>query len=339
MPSQEQSPLYFYSPNHALPIVFTAIVSLLAILHIYQSFLKYRWYHFGTMMLWASLVWIAGFLCRTLAAYHPNNLDLYICQYVLILAGPVLYAASEYFILGRLLAYLPYHTPIQPNRVLTTFLLLSAAVESLTAAGASTVATNIRDPDKLANGLNLIKAGLLLQAILELCFCSLVILLEYRCRKSGNFTIRVSSVCYVLYITSIMMLVRCIFRTVQGFQESDCDYITNPHCSTIDRHEWFLWVFEVANITVFVAALAVFHPGRFLPRDHRIYLDPNEIGIERIGPGFAKATDRKWFVTLLDPFDLAGKASGKAGDRVDRFWERDNPVVGGGKGGEKEYEV
>ncbi|KAL8870571.1 MAG: hypothetical protein Q9174_003419, partial [Haloplaca sp. 1 TL-2023] len=252
--------LYPYQPNRVLPILFAVIVSLLGLAHFYQAFIRYKWLKFGFMMLWASSVWIAGLICRAFSAYNPEHINLYICQYVMILAGPVLYAASEYFILGRLLAYVPYHTPIQPGRVLSTFLFFSAAVEAITAAGASTVATSTDEPDRMDRGLNLVKAGLLLQAIIELGFLSLVALIEHRCRRSGHFPSKVKIPAYVLYITSIMMLVRCIFRAVEGFQQASCP-TRDPHCSAVEQQEALLWVFEAANIALFVAALAVWHPG------------------------------------------------------------------------------
>ena len=340
MPSNDYNLLYPYKPSQALPIVFAVLVSTLALIHVYQAFFRYKWFHFGFMFTWASLVWIGGFICRALAAYNVDNVDLFISQYVLILAGPVLYAASEYFILGRLLAYVPYHTPIHPGRVLSTFLFLSAAVEALTASGSSTVAKSSQTSSGRDTGLNLVKAGLLLQTVVEFCFASLVALVECRCRKGGRLTHRVKVTCYVLYTTSIMMLFRCVFRAVQGFQEAECA-LSNPNCSAIDRHEWVLWVFEVANITVFIAALAVYHPGRYLPRDSKVFQDFYDPTIERVGPGFADATDRSFVATLLDPFDLVGVFSGAAADRIDKFWERDCPVVdrsrghGGSKGNEE----
>ena len=47
-----------------------------------------------------------------------------------------------------------------------------------------------------------------------------------------------------------------------------------------------------------------------------------------MGPAFATTTNRKFVATLLDPFDFAGAFSRAASARVDRFWERENPVVG-----------
>ena len=338
MSSESKSLLYPYGPNQALPIVFAAIVSILAVIHFYQAFSRYKWYHFGTVLAWSSIVWISGLVCRAISVNLTDNVDLFIAQYVLILAGPVLYASSEYFVLGRLLAYLPYHTPIQPGRVLSTFLFLSAAVESLTAAGAALTVNKKQEDSSRTVGLKVVTAGLIIQAVLETSFLFLVALVEWRSRKGGQFIKNVKVTCYVLYTTSIMMLVRCLFRSIQGAQESQCAP-QKPYCSTVDRHEWFLWVFEVANITVLIAVMALFHPGRYLPRDSKVYLDPTDRRTERVGPGFVNATDRSFVATLIDPFDVVGILSGAAGARIDKFWLRDNPIASEKTNRQKETDV
>lgn len=324
--------LYPYDPVKPLPMLFAALIFILAVVHVYQSFIRYHWKYFGSTMLWASSVWIAGFICRAYSIYHPQSIGTFIAQYVLIILGPPLYSASEYFILGRLMEYLPYHAPMHPGRVLSTFVILSAAVESLTASGAASSAGNDSTLRKRATGLNLVKAALILQAVVEIGFFSLVATLEVRCRRTGRLPRHVRIVCAVLYVTSLMMLLRCIVRAVEGFEQGACDP-TSPsytgYCGVVPTHEWFLWVFEVANITLFVAALAFFPPGRYLPRDKKVYLDPVDGRTERVGPGFAKADKRPLLTTVLDPFDLNGIFTGK-GRSVQPFWEEEHPVLSAG---------
>jgi hypothetical protein len=126
-----------------------------------------------------------------------------------------------------------------------------------------------------------------------------------------------------------MMLVRCIVRTIEGFEAGNCHVVVAVvKCGVVTSNEWFLWVFEVANITLFVLALAIFTPGKYLPTDHKRYLDPVDGVTERMGPGFSNADKRPFLVTVLDPFNLAGIVAGK-GMKVDKFWERDNPVADG----------
>ena len=241
MSSSDNWSLYPYDPNKPAPIVFAVLVLGLAVYHSYLSFIRYRWWHFGVVMLWASTVWIAGFVTRAISVHNTQSVGIFIAQYVLILTGPPMYAAAEYFILGRLLAYLPYHAPIHPGRVLSTFFLLSALVESLTANGAANSAGTGREPEQRATGIACLKAALILQAVVEASFCSLVAFVHRRAQRAGHSPRNVNIVCMVLYITSIMMLVRCIIRAIEGFEAAACDPNApgyDGYCGAISRNEW-----------------------------------------------------------------------------------------------------
>jgi len=282
-------------------------------------------------MTWATSVWVGGFVCRSISVYNVQNVNLFIAQFVLIIIGPPLYAAAEYFILGRLMAYFPYHAPIHPGRVLSTFLILSAIVESLTANGAANSAGTGRTPSQVRSGRDCIKAALILQCFIEATFFSLVAFLHHRCKRAGHFTSKVRPVFYVLYITSAMMLVRCIVRVVEAFEASGCvAQKAKPYCGTIDKHEIFLWIFEIANITLFIILLAIFHPGKYLPRSSEIFLDPRDVTIERVGPGYSKVDKRPLLVTVLDPFNIYGILTGKGMANLS-FWDEDQPMYHDGK--------
>ncbi|MCJ1377492.1 hypothetical protein MMC17_000587 [Xylographa soralifera] len=329
--SNDSWSIYPYDPSKALPVVFGVIVSGLAVSIAYQSFVRYKWYRFGIAMAWASAVWIAGFVCREISVYNVEAVNIFIAQYVLIIAGPPIYAISEYFVLGRLLAYLPYHAPIHPGRVLSTFWFLGTAVESLAANGAGNSAGAGRQPAQRAAGIACIQASLILQAFVEALFFSLVALLHYRCKRAGHFPHNVRIICFVLYVTSTMMFVRCFVRTVEAFEMAACDPSAagyDGYCGPVQRNEWFLWVFEVANITTFTALLTIFHPGRYLPAGTLRYLDPGDGRTERIGPGYSEACRRSWLASVLDPCDIYGAVTGK-GVSVDKFWERENEVAEG----------
>lgn len=329
--------LYPYEPNKPAPIIFALLLLCLAIHQFHQSFILHNFQTFGTVMTWASLIWISGFICRSISVHHVTNLNLFIAQYVLILMGPPLYAAAEYFILGRLLAYLPYHAPLHPGRVYSTFILLSTGVELLTANGAANAVGSDRSETQYRIGRALLRAALILQGFVEALFMALVAMVEWRCRRKGNknFPKQVRIVCYVLYITSSMILVRCIVRTIEGFEAGSCGHDDEEgayYCGIVARNEWFLWVFEIANITLFVVLFAVFPPGRYLPSSSKVFLDPNDGRTERMGPGFGKADKRPLFVTVVDPFNFYGIVTGR-GMVVDKFWEREQPVYCRGDAG------
>ena len=132
-------------------------------------------------MIWGGIVFTTGWILRTISTYNTSSLDLYIAQYVFFYAGAPIYSAAEYSVLGRLLRYLPMHASLNPDRVMVLFIYLGAGVEGLTAAGASLVATAKDDTAQRQSGATLTSIALVLQAVIELVFITLVATVHRRC--------------------------------------------------------------------------------------------------------------------------------------------------------------
>ena len=219
-PPNDDWTLYNYDASLGAAVFFAVAIFLIGVWQAYTCFIQNRYLKFGITMAWGTIVFTAGFVVRAVAIQYPRNVELFISQYVLILAGPPILAGAEYFVLGRLFAYLPYHTPINPHRVLTSFLILGAAVESMTAAGAAQSAGTGRTEKQVSTGSALVKAALLLQVVVETVYLALLGLLIYRCKKhrypSGQPGLprNILFLSIVLAITSSMMIVRCIYRVV-----------------------------------------------------------------------------------------------------------------------------
>lgn len=47
-------------------------------------------------MVWAGLVFTSGWAMRVASSYSTSNLNFYISQSVLVIAGPPIYSAAEY---------------------------------------------------------------------------------------------------------------------------------------------------------------------------------------------------------------------------------------------------
>lgn len=270
-------------------------------------------------MAWGGLVFTAGWVMRTIASYNPTNLNLYIAQTCLILGGPPIYAAAEYNILGRLMHYVPMHAPLHPGRLVIFFVYVGAAVESLTAAGASLLASAGDEPDVYKRGGTLIAISLVLQAAVECLYMSLVYLMHRRCVRAGMTSRNLRTLFWMLYGTSSLVLLRCIFRAIEAFA---VDLVASPNeCRSLCRffleNEWYLFVFEGAPMVLYTYWLNIIHPGRFLPRNKFRYLDTDG-RTERIGPGWIDRRS-KW-ETFADPWDLTNTIRGEP--KHDMFWLR-----------------
>lgn len=265
---------------------------------------------------WGGAVFTAGWIMRTIASYNPTSLNLYIAQNCLVLAGPPIFAAAEYNILGRLMHYVPMHAPLHPGRLVIFFVYVGAAVESLTAAGAAML-SGADNPSVYRRGGTLIAISLVLQAVVEIFYMSLVVLMHRRCNQTGMTSRNLRTLFWMLYGTSSLILLRCIFRAIEAFAE---DLVSSPEqchsfCKFFVQNEWYLFVFEGAPMVIYTYWLNIIHPGRFLPRNKMRYLD-TDARTERLGPGW---TDRrsKW-ETFADPWDLTNTIRGEP--KHDKYW-------------------
>ena len=134
-----------------------------------------------------------------------------------------------------------------------------------------------------------------------------------------------------LYASSALIGARTIFRTVEYFIVSDLNFYEIDDPSTISpllRYEVYFWIFESSFMIVNTFLLNVRHPMQVLPRNTKIYLATDGV-TEVEGPGYIDK--RKFWVTLVDPFDLNGIFK-KRGTQEERFWEVREE--GQGNGGE-----
>jgi hypothetical protein len=274
-------------------------------------------------MFWGGLVYTTGWILRCISSYHPGNKNLYIAETVFVLAGPPIYSAAEYNILGRLMRYVPMHASLNPTRVVIFFVYVGAAVEGLTGAGAAQMGGAAGNQSMVQRGAKLVAIGTTLQAVVELVFMALVAHLHYRCVKSDMNTRNVRNVCIMLYGTSTLVLIRCIFRGIEKF--ATADVISTGSCGGICRtvlaKEWYIYVFDAVPMVIYTYWLNAMHPGMFLPRKSTYYLDYDKT--LRNGPGWVDG--RPSWVTFIDPCDVRGT--------YDKFWLRPNewPTVSDGK--------
>jgi hypothetical protein len=232
-------------------------------------------------------------------------------------ARPV-YEGANYFLLGRILYYVPYFSPLHPGRVVTTFVGIDAAIGALTGNGASLVANNTISQRRQTLGKNLLKAALLLQIASMAGFVAIAVRYHRKCKKAGVLNRNLRTVLIVLYTSCTLITIRTIYRTVEYFAAASLNVYSGDfkHISPVLRHEEFFWVFEAMVMLSNSVLMNVFHPSRYLPRNNKIYLA--EDGVTEIeGPGY---DDKRLFiVTLFDPFDIWGLFTGR--DK-DKYWER-----------------
>ncbi|KAL2127853.1 hypothetical protein VTI74DRAFT_10085 [Chaetomium olivicolor] len=313
--------VYFYAPNKGAPVFFAVAFALSGFYHIYQCIHYNSWRLTGLYVV-CSVFFTGGFIVREMGAFDYENLVKYIISTCLIYAAPPLLELANYTILGRILYYAPYHSPIHPGRVLTTFSFISLVVEALNGNGVALAANQSLTPSKLATGRALLKAALVIQLGVLALFVLLAATFHRRCLRAGLHNPRLLAALYTLYASTTLLSVRTVFRVAEYWSIAQHDFwrpggIDPATLSPAIRYEWFFWVFEATLMLVNHVLMNVRHPRRYLPRSAKTYLSREDGATEVAGPGYGDG--RRFWVTLVDPFDLWGLVKGR--DKEGKFWE------------------
>lgn len=174
--------------------------------------------------------------------------------------------------------------------------------------------------DVQQTGHSLLKAALIMQLVVVTLFVVLAAAFQIKCRRNGIYHVKVNQALLTLYISSAIVMVRCIYRTVEFFDLANAN-LSSPEfdpstLSPIIRYEWFFYVFEATLMLCNSVLLNIRHPRRWLPKSTKVYLAKDGT-TEITGPGYKQ--ERNFFASLIDPFDMYGMIKGR--DKTTRFWE------------------
>ncbi|KAH8695492.1 hypothetical protein BGW36DRAFT_429370 [Talaromyces proteolyticus] len=323
--SYQQGSFWYYAPNKGAPIAFAILFAVSGLWHFYLCLKLHCWKVTG-LLPWSATLFTAGFVVRSIAAFGQwDNLNLFIVSQCLLLVGPPIYEAANFLTLGRILYYVPYHSPIHPGRVFTTFIALGLIIESLTGSGASLVSNSSNPPSVQDAGKALMKASLILQLVQMAGFVSIVLTFYRRCYRAGLLSYKIRRPLHVLLASCVLITIRTVYRTVEYFEAASITVWDIDKISPVLKQEWFFWVFEVMVMYSNTTMLNILHPMTKLPKSNKIYLAKD--GVTEIeGPGFQDK--RPFILTFLDPFDVGGMLMKKK--RHEKFWEEGNQGLSAG---------
>ncbi|KAL5335319.1 hypothetical protein BJX70DRAFT_401734 [Aspergillus crustosus] len=282
--------LYIYAPNKAAPIFFTVAYGLSTIGHIWQCYHHKSWRLIALHPL-CGILFTLGYALREYGAqdnyiYSEENeaqtLIPFILSQVFIYVCPPLLELANYHILGRIFYYMPYLSPLPPNRVLSTFGGIMLLVELLNGLGVSLASNPSSASSQQTLGSNMTIAAIALQLAVIITFVILAGVFHHRCRKAGLTPKAAMVPLRTLYMSMGLIFIRCIYRAVEhsGHTTKDLDSIQFlRELTPILRYEWFFYVFEATLMLLNSVLWNIWSPGRFLPQSYSVYLGRD--GVEK----------------------------------------------------------
>lgn len=173
----------------------------------------------------------------------------YAVQNMFILIGPVLFAATIYMVLGRIVTSVrgDQYSLIRPSKITLTFVIGDVVSFLIQGGGAGMSVVQNASLAKWAK--RIIVIGLLVQIIMFAFFCVLAVAFHRRMRRQPTaFSCSTSASweggLYMLYAVSLLIMVRSIFRVVE-FAQGQTGYALS--------HEWTLYVFD--SLLMFMVAV------------------------------------------------------------------------------------
>lgn len=148
-------------------------------------------------------------------------------------------------------------------------------VETLNALGVTLNANPSSSKTQQDMGSHLTVAALALQLAVIVVFICLAGIFHRRCTKAKIRSRPVTTLLITMYVSMILILVRCIYRLVEHTGGTSID-ITDMEklrsLSPILRYEYYFYIFESTLMLLNSVLWNVWHPGRFLPRNYLVHL-------------------------------------------------------------------
>lgn len=211
----------------------------------------------------------------------------YVMQSTLLLLAPILFAASLYMTLSRVVLAVDgaQYSPITPRWLTRIFVFGDVFSFIVQSSGAGLrVQAGSGDSDTDPNlGSNIIVGGLIFQIIVFGVFVLISVVFNVRFRKAHS-THRLSvevpwqGILNMLYITSGFVMIRNIFRVVEYVMGSD-GYLLSV--------EWGVYVFDAALMTLTMLWFLWRYPHTLKKalkgQAHREHYEYEEVELERRG--------------------------------------------------------
>ncbi|KAE8377042.1 RTA1 like protein-domain-containing protein [Aspergillus bertholletiae] len=272
---------YRYHPSIGAAVLFVILFIAATGIHTYQLVRTRTWY-FIPFVIGGYFQWV-GYIGRAISGHESPNFSMgpYIQQTLLLLISPTLFAASIYMELGRIIRLTDgeEHSLVRTKWLTLTFVLGDVISFLMQGWGGGVMSDD--SGDSLEKGEHIIIGGLAVQLIFFILFVITSVkfhlsIREHPTPRSQQPDIAWEKHIYALYGSSLLILVRSVFRLVE-YAQGNAGYLVS--------HEVFLYIFDGL---LMLATMVVF-----------VWIHPSEVNALLKGGQGAKAVRRVYSVYSL----------------------------------------
>ncbi|KAF5645546.1 RTM1 [Fusarium sp. NRRL 52700] len=261
---QDQESIWMYDPSFLLAVVGAVVYGIIFLAVAYLTLIKYRAWYFIVVVI-GSAIEVAAYGLRIHSVQNQSQITPFVLTLTYTVLAPVLIAAGNYLLISRLiLKVLPpsRHRILRiPGRRLTPIFVFCDVIAFLVQGSGSGIASSDNWQGEMERiGVKVLIVGLAFQlAAFSLFLCVFRRFHVLALRMAVEYAPRGwQKVVLAVYISSILIMVRCIFRVVE-FAVGKNTYAFG--------HEWLFWAFESLPMAVAIGIFCFYHPSRYLERN------------------------------------------------------------------------
>ncbi|RSL50830.1 hypothetical protein CEP53_008655 [Fusarium sp. AF-6] len=252
---------YYYNPSLPAAVVFVVLFGLSELAHVCQIVHSRTWYFVPFVI--GCIFEAIGYIGRTLSAEEAPDFSKipYILQSLLLLLGPTFFAASIYMVLARIIILLQagHLSVVKPSWLIKVF-VTGDVLSFLAQSGGGGMLANAKSKTATDRAEWVIVAGLAIQIIFFDFFMLATLIFHTRIHSnptqaSRELQVPWKKLIYILYATSVFIMIRSVFRIVE--------YIMGRG-SELQDNEFWLYVFDASLMAMTSMLFNGFHPGRVL---------------------------------------------------------------------------
>ncbi|THW10909.1 putative RTA1 domain protein [Aureobasidium pullulans] len=256
--------LFPYNPSATAAWTFLVLFAIVGVVHIVYMFILRAW--FAMPLILGCVGEAFGYYGRAQSHDNIRNGGMYLIQLMLLLAAPPFLAATIYMSLGRIIRSLEgeRHAMIRVTWLTKTYVVVDIACFVCQMAGSAMQSSG--DPAGTKLGINIVLGGLGFQIFAFVIFVLMACRFHYRLNREPTWISREPSIrwrrcMWVLYATSLLVLVRNFYRIIEFGAGSD---------SAVYKSEVYLYVLDGSLMWLLVLFLIIVHPGALFRTARRL---------------------------------------------------------------------
>jgi len=205
---------------------------------------------------------IIGYAARIYSWYDDTNLNAFLAQTVTLIIAPAFFSAALYVVFGQIINTVGrQYSILEPKWYIIVFVIADLISLIVQAVGGGQAAVATQTNGDASNGTHIMVAGICWQMFSMSVYVLLVIIYIFRIRKAkveltGNMKIFASG----MSIVTLMIFIRCIYRTVE---------LLGGWSGYIITHEVYFACLDGLPMIIALITFNIFHPGRYIKNFRR----------------------------------------------------------------------